>query len=298
MSDYYWDQQLEYLRNTRWLYYNDDYLEFLVQKVWKIINPVNIVDYGCGYGYLGLKLLPLLPTGSSYTGIDKGEGLITQAQEIFQRLPYPSEFRVGDLEEMSIDRQYDMAVCHAFLLHMTDPTSILRKMADSVRENGRVICFEPHWIGGMSGYHLDGVDQSSFVPLGVLQKLFELDQARGGKDGNIGLKIPAMMSQLGLKNVECRLSDKVNFLDPNMAPHEKDILFRSLREEGLGQEPGDAEDFLNALEHRGLSSAESKSQFAAELLFSKALSKDSWLAYAPGMKISFGTVRRESVQLM
>lgn len=85
MSDYYWDDQMEYLRNTRWLYYNDDYLEFLVQRVWKIENPVDLIDYGCGYGYLGLKLLPLLPEGSTYTGIDKGKELIRQAREIFQR---------------------------------------------------------------------------------------------------------------------------------------------------------------------------------------------------------------------
>lgn len=50
MSEYYWDKKVEYLRNTRWLYYNDDYLEFLVKGVWKIKGPVNIIDFGCGYG--------------------------------------------------------------------------------------------------------------------------------------------------------------------------------------------------------------------------------------------------------
>ncbi|MGO4373545.1 hypothetical protein AB4Z21_22820, partial [Paenibacillus sp. MCAF20] len=67
MSDYYWDTQFEYLRNTRKLYYNDDYLEFLIKIVWKITTPVNIIDYGCGYGFLGLKLLPMLPEGSTFT---------------------------------------------------------------------------------------------------------------------------------------------------------------------------------------------------------------------------------------
>lgn len=85
MSEYYWDDQIEYLRNTRCLYYNDDYLEFLVQRVWKIEKSVDIIDYGCGYGYLGLKLLPLLPEGSTYTGLDKGKELIKQAKEISQR---------------------------------------------------------------------------------------------------------------------------------------------------------------------------------------------------------------------
>lgn len=102
MSEYYWDKKVEYLRNTRWLYYNDDYLEFLVKGVWKIKGPVNIIDFGCGYGYLGLKLLPLLPEGSTYTGIDKGTELISKAKEIFQELPYTAEFIIGDIEEIKI----------------------------------------------------------------------------------------------------------------------------------------------------------------------------------------------------
>lgn len=47
MSEYYWDSQVEYLRNTRCLYYNDDYLEFLVKIVWKIDRAVKIIDFGC-----------------------------------------------------------------------------------------------------------------------------------------------------------------------------------------------------------------------------------------------------------
>jgi 2-polyprenyl-3-methyl-5-hydroxy-6-metoxy-1,4-benzoquinol methylase len=127
MSEYYWDSTIEYLRNTRGLYYNDDYLEFLVKNVWKMNAPVNIVDYGCGYGYLGLKLLPLLPEGSTYTGIDKGEDLIKEAREVFDKLPYSTEFIQGDIEDMFVHRQYDVAICHAFLLHMANPRMILQK---------------------------------------------------------------------------------------------------------------------------------------------------------------------------
>lgn len=154
MSEYYWDKKIEYLRNTRGLYYNDDYLEFLVKTVWKILKPVNIIDYGCGFGYLGLKLLPLLPEGSTYTGIDKGNELINTAREVFLHQPYPSEFFVSDIEEVTIDRKYDIAMCHAFLLHMSDSKNVLQKMIDCVSDDGMVVCFEPHWIANMSNYGL------------------------------------------------------------------------------------------------------------------------------------------------
>lgn len=88
---YYWDDKIEYLKRTRPLYYNDDYLEFLIQRVWKITKPVNIIDFGCGYGFLGLKFLPMMPAGSKYTGIDLGKDLIREAQAIFSDTSYTAE---------------------------------------------------------------------------------------------------------------------------------------------------------------------------------------------------------------
>ena len=85
----------------------------------------------------------------------------------------------------------------------------------------------------MASYLLDGEKQSEFIPLGVLQKLFESDTQRNGKDGNIGMKIPIYLSELGVKNIECRVSDKVNFLDSNMHHNDKQSLYHSLKEEGL-----------------------------------------------------------------
>ncbi len=63
----------------------------------------------------------------------------------------------------------------------------------------------------MSSYFLNGENQSEIIRLGALQNLFESDMQRSGKDGNIGMKIPMFLSELGVKNIQCRVSDKVNF---------------------------------------------------------------------------------------
>jgi SAM-dependent methyltransferase len=251
-----------------------------------------MIDFGCGYGYLGLKLLPLLPEGSTYTGIDMGKELIQSAQEVFVKLSYLTEFIVGDIEEISVSRKYNIAICHAFLLQVADPKSILQKMIDCVVDNGKVICFEPHWIANMSNYGLERIQQSEVIKLGLLQRLYEDDYKRTGKDGNIGIKLPIYLSQLGLKDVECRVSDKVNFLDPNMELQRKESLYVSLKEEGLGGSPGELEEFVNNLINRGLTPREARDQYEAELLFSKAFGMESCLSNAPNMKITFGTVVR------
>ncbi|MBK5350838.1 class I SAM-dependent methyltransferase [Bacillus sp. TH22] len=292
MEEYDWNSKLEYLRNTRDLYYNDDYLSFLVNTVWKIFEPVHIVDYGCGYGYLGLILLPLLPNGSNYTGIDSGEALIAEARELFRSLPYESEFIEGDATEIELENKYDIAVSHAFLLHMNSPKTMLQKMINSIKEGGKIICFEPNWISNMSSYMLDGVIQSKIIQLGVLQKLFEEDAHRSGKDGNIGMKIPMYLSELGVKNIECRVSDKVNFLDPNLNQNDKQGLYNSLKEEGIASNPGEKQQFIDCLMSRGLTFAEALAQYEAELRFFEMFHIHASLVYAPNMKITFGEIKK------
>ncbi|AFQ15281.1 class I SAM-dependent methyltransferase [Bacillus thuringiensis] len=290
METYDWNSKLAYLKNTRDLYYNSDYVSFLVNSVWKISDPVHVVDYGCGYGYLGLVLLPLLPGGSTYTGIDSGEALIAEARELFRSLPYESEFIEEDATEIELNDKYDIAICHAFLLHMSSPKTMLQKMIHSIKKGGKIICFEPHWISNMSSYSLDGEKQSEFIQLGVLQKLFESDTKRNGKDGNIGMKIPIYLSELGVKNIECRVSDKVNFLDSNMHHNDKNDLYQSLKEEGIAGNPGDKQQFIECLIYRGLTYDNALAQYEAELRFYKIFHVHSSLVYAPNMKITFGDI--------
>ncbi|MEC1177207.1 methyltransferase domain-containing protein [Metasolibacillus meyeri] len=287
MEEYYWDTQLKYLKRTRDLYYNDDYLDFLVKSVWKISKPVHMIDFGCGFGYLGLKLLPLLPKGSKYTGIDKGQQLIHKAKEYFSKLPYETEFFVEDTHEIELESKYDIAVCHAFLLHISEPKKMLQRMVNAIANDGKIICFEPHWISGMSSYKLEGYKQSQIVPLGILQKLFEEST---GIDGNVGAKIPNYLAELGVKNIECRVSDKVNFLHPDQQKQEKQKLFDSLKAEGIGGEPRKKDQFIESLIKRGVTLKEAQEQFEAELLFSQVFNLDSSLIYAPSMKITFGEI--------
>ncbi|WP_211750211.1 class I SAM-dependent methyltransferase [Paenibacillus sp. Marseille-Q4541] len=292
MSNHYWNSKIEYLSKTRWLYYNDDYLEFLVKSVWKITSPVRIIDFGCGYGYLGTKLLPLFPEGSTYTGVDIGNKLIEHAADVFRESTFHTEFIVGNIQDMSFEKEYNIVVCHAFLLHVENPKEILQKMIGCLVDGGRIICFEPHWISSMANYFLDGVNASEFVQLGFLQKLFESDKERSGKDGNIGIKVPVYLSQLGVKEIDCRVSDRVNFLDPNADVLKMDALYSSLKEDGFGADPGDEDSFISNLIQRGATYEEATNEYKAELFLSEIFNSDVFLTYAANMKITSGVIER------
>jgi hypothetical protein len=70
---------------------------------------------------------------------------------------------------------------------------------------------------------------------------------------------------------------------------EKEKLYRSLREEGVGQPPGDLGDVAGRLAARGLTPAEASAQYEAELRMAGEFGIDSPFVYAPQMKITFGT---------
>ncbi len=265
MSEYYWDEKIEYLLRSRRLYHNDDYLEFLLTRVLRLTEPTDLIDFGCGAGYLGLKLLPYLPKGSRYTGIDRGEELIRTARDLFDRSPYHAEFILGDVESIELpEGGYDLAVCQALLLHLTEPKNVLSTMIRCTRPGGKVLCIEPHRNGFLANHLIHELDINNTRNPTILQKLWEEDRLRTGKDGNIGIRLPVYMRELGLNDVECRVSDRVNYLHPDLPADEKERLYAALREEAFGSPGMDDQAVIANLIGRGLTSDEATEQLEIE----------------------------------
>ena len=47
-----------------------------------------------------------------------------------------------------------------------------------------------------------------------LSKLWKTELERQNRDYSIAMKVPHYMKELGLRNVACRMNDKVTFLEP------------------------------------------------------------------------------------
>ncbi len=232
----YWDEAEEYLRQCYLLQHNDDYLEFLVQRVWKLENACRLVEFGCGAGKMGMILLPLLPPGSSYTGVDQSAELISQARRVWEKAPFQSEFHEGSIYQTPFSESaFDVALTHTVLMHVPYPEKALQEMIRVTRPGGMIIACEANRNAHTTLLHIDEVNHQETVPLELFQTMNREIRKRTGVDHNIGIKMPVLMHKAGLANVQARVSDAVRCLFPPLDSEYKQRLFKAICDEGYGQ---------------------------------------------------------------
>ncbi|HZU87610.1 MAG TPA: class I SAM-dependent methyltransferase [Anaerolineaceae bacterium] len=232
----YWDGGAEYLRDCFLLQHNEDYLEFLVRRVWRIEKPVELVEFGCGSGKMGMKLLPLLPRGSSYTGLDQSAALLEKGRAMRAGTPFRMEFFQGSIFEAPFpDQHFDIALAHTVLMHVPRAEKALAEMIRVTRLGGLVITCESNRNAHTALLHIEETHHQESAPLSFFQRLNSAIHRRTGVDHNIGIKLPVLMHKAGLVNVQARISDAVRCLFPPLDSQEKQRLFKAICDEGYGQ---------------------------------------------------------------
>lgn len=217
----YWENRVEYLKRTRKTMWNQDYLQFLVRDIWKITEPIEILDCGCGYGALGLMLLPILPEGSRYVGVDFAEKMIEEAKRIYDTESYETDFINLDISELQTTKRYDMVISQALLRHVNHAEKYLEKMVEMVKPGGVVISIEGNREFETDGLFISGLDYATLCDKQGLKKLWQKELEMQGRDYSVAMKVPHYMKQMGLKNVDCRMNDKVLFLEPDTQDYQQ-----------------------------------------------------------------------------
>ncbi|MDE6925807.1 MAG: methyltransferase domain-containing protein, partial [Acetatifactor sp.] len=215
----FWNHKLEYLLRTRRNYWNDDYVEHLVSQVWKIDKPVSILDCGCGYGFLGLLLLPHLPEGSTYTGIDFAEDLIGKGEELFTARKTEAQFICKNVFEYSAEDQFDLVICQAVLRHLDNPAAFIQKMITFAKPHGYVVCIDANREFECCGLYIDGMDYQDLCRHEGLEKKWQSELTMQGRDYAVAIRTAHIMQNLGLIDVDVRMNDKVEFVTPQSSDY-------------------------------------------------------------------------------
>ena len=210
----YWDSRLNYLRASRKAMWNDDYMRFLVEQVWKIDRPVDVLDCGCGFGYMGMMLMPLLPEGSTYTGLDFNANMLHEGEKLFTETDYHAEFICDDFMEHFFRKHYDLTLSHCTMRHVNNPRRFLRKMIEQTKSGGLVVAIDVNRELESDGLYIDGLEYAEICRRMGFRKMWMKELEYQGRDYAVGMRLPLMMQDEELKDVDVRMNDRVSFLYP------------------------------------------------------------------------------------
>lgn len=235
----YWEEKVEYLKRTRGTMWNEDYLKFLVCDVWKILEPVEILDCGCGYGVLGLMLMPLLPRGSKYVGVDFSEKMIAEAKRIYGKEGYEVKFIQSDICSFQTMKRYDIVISQAMLRHVNNAEMYLNKMIEMTKPGGMVVSIECNREFETDGLFIEGMNYAALCEKQGLKKMWQKELEMQNRDYSVAMRIPHYMKKAGLKNIDCRMNDKVLYLEPEKEDYQQ-ILTDRVKAEHWGDEKNKA----------------------------------------------------------
>jgi ubiquinone/menaquinone biosynthesis C-methylase UbiE len=256
-----------------------------------------MADFGCGFGKMGLKFMPMLARGSTYTGIDQSSELIAKARQIWANAPWQAAFHEGSIYETPFaEDSFDVTLTHTVLMHVPYPEKVLQEMIRVTRPGGLVITCEANRNAHIAMLHFEETEHQETTPLELFQTINREIRKRTGVDHNIGAKLPVMMHKAGLRNIQARVSDALSCLFPPIDTDYKKVLFKAICDEGYGQPAPNAEGrarWKANIMNFGISEKDAEAEIIRELE-EDFLNKGSQYhtVYASLLTWSFGVVEK------
>ena len=192
-----------------------------------------VVDVGCGLGYLGMIYWPYFGRSGQYNGIDISPELVKQATKKSKHWATGGKavFKTGDAYKLPLpDNFADVVMCQTLMMHLKEPQKALAEMFRVTKPGGIVFCQEPDGLSRNLIYGYNSLPERTISRVlfdHKIQLLVAKGRAKLGLgDANIGPKLPAMMSGIGLNQIDARNTDKIYMFQPPYETPFQEYLFK------------------------------------------------------------------------
>lgn len=115
----------------------DILIEFMLQNNKDTLKVKNVLEIGCGTGYLTRALTELFPS-AHITAVDIAPGMITEIKPKFKNNSV--DFICGDIEEMNLNNTYDIIISNATFQWFNYMPITIKKLYTALTPNG-MLCF-------------------------------------------------------------------------------------------------------------------------------------------------------------
>jgi len=200
------------------------------------------IDVGCGLGYLGYVYWPYFGRGGRYIGVDKTDKLLKDAATEAKAWARggKAEFKIGDAYNLPHEGDFaDLVMCQTLLMHLERPKEAIEEMIRVLKPGGLFMCKEPDNVSAALSRHFFSAYQFSDKEC-ILQAKIQLTINEGRRklgrgDQSIGNRVPHILSELGMKEIDIRMNERVHFLEPPYESEEQRHLLQVMKRQ-LGDE--------------------------------------------------------------
>lgn len=193
------------------------------------------IDIGCGLGYLGYTYWPYFGKGGRYIGVDRSKSLLEDAANGAKAWAQGgnAEFKIGDAYNLPFENDLgDWVMCQTLLMHLEKPKEAIKEMIRVLKPGGLFMCKEPDNLSASLSRHFFSAYQFGHEDFILYAKIcLTANEGRkklGRGDQSIGNKIPHMLSELGMREIDIRMNERVHFLEPPYETEEQRHLLKML----------------------------------------------------------------------
>lgn len=114
-----------------------------LMRRWTGDTPLDVLDVGCGTGFLALLLAEL---SHRVTGVDAAEEMLNLARQKAERAGLTVDWRPADADSLPFaDNTFDLVVERHVLWTLPDPVGTLREWSRVLRPGGQLVLVEGDW---------------------------------------------------------------------------------------------------------------------------------------------------------
>ena len=204
----------EYISDTRFGWWNDDFVRLLVARAAGGRKVERLADFGVGEGHWSLTLARALPDLEHVAGIDREPEWCKRSAGKYARLQTALRYEpiLADVAATPLPSgSFDLATAQTLLMHSTAPERIVQEMARVVRPGGTVLCVEPinianHAMLTQLEPYCSPVERAEIFRIWLVYYK-HIKHILG--DYDIGGRLPDLLAGAGLVNIRTYMNDKV-----------------------------------------------------------------------------------------